>query len=554
MKPACSTNCRNQCSSKLTELDRTRIFQGYYALANYNRQRDFIHSNTDKNPKKCTTSLQSKRNISVTFFLPKNNERIKVCKTMFINTLGIKKGVVDIAMKKRTSENTTEGDNRGKHVKKVTNTTVLENVKSHIQSFPTVPSHYCRSSTERHYLDSSLNITLMYRLYCELCDSRAEEKVSLAMYRKIFNENFNLSFHHPKKDQCRVCSHYISATTDEKSLLKIDYEAHLFLKDQARTEKLKDRIYAEFSNGSHICANFDLQQVLLVPSDPTNNALFYKRRLANYNFTIYNVVSKQGDCFIWNETQGSRGSCEIASAIYLYLRSLPETTSCVTFFSDRCGGQNLNQFTAAMLMKAVNDLNNLEVINMKFLISGHSEMECDSIHSAINTEFKRVGKALWPEDWKQIARGARRKGDKPYLVHDLDQSDIKDFKKFVRDNLTIRKKDENGNAVLWQKMCWLRFRKSQPFIMEFKESFSDEGFRHLNLIKRTRTSIQSPLQPLYQQLIPISIQKYKDLISLFSVKPPALGDSYRPFYTSLPYENKEDSSEIDDGQDYEGDS
>lgn len=294
---------------------------------------------------------------------------------MFLNTLGINKGVVDVAMRKRTSENTTDCDKRGKHIKKVTASLVLENVKSHIQSFPTVPSHYCRSTTKRHYLAPYLNITLMYKLYCELCDLRSEEKVSLPIYRKIFNENFNLGFHHPKKDQCRICTHYDNASDNEKKSLKVDYEAHLALKDQARSEKCKDRVEAEKSNSSYICANFDLQQVLLVPTDPTNNALFYKRRLATYNFTIYNVVNKQGDCFMWNETEGGRGSCEIASSIYIYLKSLPKAITRITFFSDRCSGQNLNQFTAAMLMKAVQDLENLEFVDMKFLVSGHTEME-----------------------------------------------------------------------------------------------------------------------------------------------------------------------------------
>lgn len=70
-------------------------------------------------------------------------------------------------------------------------------------------------------------------------------------------------------------------------------------------------------------------------------------------------------------------------------------------------------------------------------------MECDSIHSAISREFKRVGRALWPEDWR----------NNPDNVHELETNKIQDFKKFVSDNLTTRKKDENGTAVRTGKKC-----------------------------------------------------------------------------------------------------
>lgn len=164
---------------------------------------------------------------------------------MFLNTLGINKRVVDIAMKKRTSENTAELNKRSKHTKKITPSQVLENVKLHIPSYPTVPSHYCRSSTKRDYLDPSLNITLMYKLYCDLCNSKDQDKVYLAVYRKVFNEYFNLGFHRPKKDQCRLCNHYENASVCAKEPLKVAYEAN---KD--RTIIISDDSNAEASNGS----------------------------------------------------------------------------------------------------------------------------------------------------------------------------------------------------------------------------------------------------------------------------------------------------------------
>lgn len=443
-------------------------------------------------------------------------------------------------MTKRTSENTTAADRRGKYVKKITPPDVIDSVKKHIESFPSVPSHYCRSGTKRQYLCSTLNITIMYSLYCKRCEETSEIKVSEAVYRKVFNENYNLGFHRPRKDQCRLCMSYHNASVLEKATLETDYNTHIQAKEQARAEKRNDKIKGAESNGKLVCANFDLQQVLLVPSDPTNNALFYKRRLATYNFTVYNVVTREGDCFMWSEIQGKRGSCEIASCVFKFLKSLPVATTEVTFFSDRCGGQNLNKFMAAMCTLAVQEIKNIDVINLKFLVVGHSEMECDSIHAAISREFRRVGKALWPEDWRNITRSARRKGDKPYVVHDIGMNEIYDFKKLVGENMLIRKTDESGAAVNWQKMCWMRFSKLKPYIMEFKETFHGE-FKTLNFKKKTRCQVQlatSTLKPLYKSPIPISAAKYRDLNALFTTKLPALSDIYKPFYFSLPYNSK----------------
>lgn len=79
---------------------------------------------------------------------------------------------------------------------------------------------------------------------------------------------------------------------------------------------------------------------------------------------------------------------------------------------------------------------------------GHSEMECDSMHSAITTEHKRVGKVNWPADWRTIARTARRKGDKPYNVHKVTHANIIDWKSHLEGHMVIRK-DENHKPDIY---------------------------------------------------------------------------------------------------------
>lgn len=265
----------------------------------------------------------------------------------------------------------------------------------------------------------------MHRMYSKWCEETQKPKAKLSTYRNIFKDNFNLGFHRPRKDQCRICVAYNSTVDADEEMIS-EYKKHLDNTTDAHNTKQIDKEIAAASGNKILSCNFDLQQVLLSPSDPTNNALFYKRRLATYNFTIFNVATKQGDCFMWHEGQGGRGSCEIARLLFSYFQSLPDTIKEVRCFSDRCGGQNLNKYILAMCMHAVQVINNIKMIHLKFLTPGHSEMECDSMHSSIGTEFKRVGKALWPGDWRTIARSARKRGDKPYIVHDIESESFID--------------------------------------------------------------------------------------------------------------------------------
>ncbi|CAG9826481.1 unnamed protein product [Diabrotica balteata] len=548
MKDACLATCKRKCTEKFSYEERLSIFRRYYQLESYERKRDFINGHTEKKDKKWHTAEQSRRQKTILFYLPKNSNRIQVCKTMFINTLGIRKGIVDIAMKKRTEENTTLVDNRGKHTKKITSPAILASVKNHIEKFPVVSSHYCRSKTQRKYLSSDLNITIMYSLYKKECGENNQTPANSAIYRKVFSEEYNLGFYRPRKDQCRVCMAYNSPLSDKASM-ETEYLTHIAAKNRARDEKRLSRQLAENSNGTLISCNFDLQQVLLVPNDPTNNALFYKQRLKVFNFTIYNTVSKQGDCFMWTEVEGKRGSCEIATCLYQYFESLPEQVTQVQCFSDRCGGQNLNKNVASMCLTAVQHIPHLESIELNFLVSGHSEMECDSMHSAISTEFKRVGKTHLPQDWKTIARCARRKGDKPYIIHNITHEQILDWKNHADKILIFRGKDESGQQVAWQKMCCMFFSKCEPSIMKFKENFNEE-FRTLNCQRRTKSTQNITTimpYPLYKDRIPISLEKYKDLLTLFNTKPPAIPLENKDYFENLPFKatGREVSSESD---------
>jgi hypothetical protein len=82
-------------------------------------------------------------------------------------------------------------------------------LKKHIESFPTVESHYTQKDSNRKYLTQDLSIRRMYSLYVEKCKGQKYRKcISEAVYRKIFCTEYNLFCFHPKKGQCQLCNMY----------------------------------------------------------------------------------------------------------------------------------------------------------------------------------------------------------------------------------------------------------------------------------------------------------------------------------------------------------
>jgi hypothetical protein len=265
---------------------------------------------------KARGSQYSKRQNSLKYLLPhlELNKSDRVCKLFFLNTLDISHSVVDNAHKKTQLPGVSSIDCRGKSDGCRSNKTSdekLDIVRNHIKSFPSVESHYCRKDSLKQYLDPSLNLQAMYKLYIQYCEKKGYEKVKIHIYRKVFNTEFNIAFHKPSKDQCDLCTTYKQATSEDKGNMYESYSRHTRNSKRARENKEEDKIFAK-QNTDIIVACFDLEEVLITPKGFVSS-FYYKRRLNTYNFTIYNLGNREAYSFVWNETIACRGACEVAS-------------------------------------------------------------------------------------------------------------------------------------------------------------------------------------------------------------------------------------------------
>lgn len=536
-------SCRFKCSENFTHEDRAKICSEYWKLGDYNRKKDFILKNviTDAVNRRRNRKGDAKhRSRASKFFFLKNGKSIRVCREFFLNTLAISNGPLNKAMKERNVETGHFGgsDKRGRHSPGLkTSEEDFIAVKMHIESFPVMESHFCRKSSKRMYLDSKLSIAKMYELYRNDTIEKNKKVVSLTTYRRIFGKEYNLSFFKPKKDQCAVCACYSSANGIEKSKLESEYLHHKQREKDANESKDNDKKRASIDQ-SFVTATFDLQSVLQIPSSDVS-PMYYSRKLSCFNLTIYEgAPPNNAYCYTWTEINGKRGSAEIGTCLYKYLTHLPQHVKHVSFFSDTCGGQNRNQNVAAILLYFVQQgSNNIETIEHKFLESGHSMMECDSMHSAIESQKKYVS-VYTMHDWLNIFRLARSKRGKKknsqYIVSELKYDDFLDLPKVAKTMLKNVKTDTEGNKINWLKVKCFKYQKTYPNIIQYRYDHKS-SYLAINVNGRGRPTTLPNLSNMYNNPLPISSQKYKDLLRLCETK--VIPEEFHAWYKLLPVSN-----------------
>ena len=109
---------------------------------------------------------------------------------------------------------------------------IYKSVIDHVQSFLRVESRFCRVSTKREHLESSLSVKKLDQLYLNDSHSLLRAPASESIYRKVFSEEFNLSFYVLSKDQCDTPT--TMALSSRRSLLSDASDVVTAIKDDRR--------------------------------------------------------------------------------------------------------------------------------------------------------------------------------------------------------------------------------------------------------------------------------------------------------------------------------
>ncbi|KAE8740609.1 hypothetical protein FOCC_FOCC013867 [Frankliniella occidentalis] len=471
MGDPCRDGCK-KCKVALTNPKREAIFHKFWNLPNINRKRDFIsrHIKT-RTPDTCSTSPECAKKTSRHYFFTVAGEEIVVCKTMFLSTLGVADCWIETSLRKCTNGFGLSPDKRGKHLNRPNQTSdeTIQSVKTHINLFPRVASHYTRERSQREYLETELkSVERMYRLYKIWAEENNVPKpASASIYRKIFTTQFNLGFFLPKKDQCETCNKWKHAANQDerREIIVQQYSTHLQNKKALKELKQKD---VSSANETKCVACFDLQKVLICPRCETS-IFFYKNKLSIFNFTVFDTRLSEGHCYVWTETDARKGPNEIGTNLLQFIeKKASEGIVEFSFYSDAPTGQNRNRMIFSMYLSASAKFS--VNITHRFLESGHSYTEADSMHARIEAEAKRVQEIFTPDEWINLIKNAKQTG-KPYLVSSLKNDEVLDLHYLVdRQNWTGNSKTK----IYWSQVREVSVDRNNPNILSYRYNFTDE--------------------------------------------------------------------------------
>ena len=424
----------------------------------------------------------------------------------------------------------------------------IEKVKQHIESFPRDRSHYSISeNVHREYLPENLSIAEMYGLYVKKYESasgrslRSKEKTVLVsewMYRKIFNEEFNLSFSYPRSDTCEKCDYLKNVasnptTSDEgRDSLTAELAEHQKLAGEGYQRLKKDTEYSKRPGSKALVMTFDMMQNTPVPS-MTHQSMYYLRQLYVIVLGIHQTSDDAACLYAWDESTAGRGPDEIASCLTKHVSLRVKYVRHLICYSDNCFGQNKNFLVMCLFNTLINEKKFVR-IDHKFLVRGHTYLPNDRDFGQI--EKKKRGRIFYtPGHYINFLREARPK--KPFIVDEMTAEDILDHSSLTR-QYTDRKKDITGKAVLKSKALWINYGEGEAVIDGKKTTVKHPGviwlrFSYSEDEPWKRGEKEPAIFPRqlrkYPAGNPINALKLGDLRKMIPYLPP----QYVPFYDGL---------------------
>ena len=384
------SNCKFRCSKNISDTERLNINKMFWSLSDESKAHFYSEYTVRFEKQRCRAVTNEKPKVfSYAFYFRcgDTSRKERVCKQFFLTTLNISQRRIQYFYENRRCLETGAPipPQSGKNVKNKINDEVIEGVRKHINMFPRIPSHYCRSSSSREYLEKSLNLTKMYGLYCDFCAENDLAHVKEHKYREIFYTEFNIGFMAPKKDRCDKCER-LSLNPDMQADDRVNIEEHLVRKKQTAIERERDR---NDKQKPVLC--FDLEHVFSLPISGVSN-FFYKRKLCTFNMTGTFSLTKKSYFSVWHEGTGGRTGNNMACAVVRILDEVlldhPDLSE-ITLWSDSCVSQNKNSVMTMALTEFMKKHPNLKIIIQKFSEAGHSSIqEVDNVHSVIERHLR----------------------------------------------------------------------------------------------------------------------------------------------------------------------
>lgn len=438
-KPACTSilclKSKYRKCDNFSEEERFEIFSAFWPM-DWEQKKLYVLGLMESLTPKQKIDNNSRRGVTFLYYLVnQRNERLQVCQKMFLNTLGLSEKMV------REWRNKSEkfymqlspevASDKRKSSRKISRRAVAVELQKtlldkYLDDFPKLESHYSRKDSRKLYFQCDFQSKIeLYRDYKRYCRESNSEPFSKFPFLKTLKDR-NYSLFKPKKDECDICVQFKTGNLEQNS-----YEKHRNKIVKARNEKKIDTEQASEGKCALFC--MDVQAVKVVPQLNCSSQ-YYKMKLQLHNFTIYNIESHDSVNHIWDETEGQVVASCFTTCVTTFLKNYIDVNTNIKriiIYSDGCGYQNRNIVLSNALLNLCQkyDL----TIEQKYLVKGHTQMECDSTHSLIERRVKNKVFYL-PSDFTDHVRLSRM-DPKPLIAHHLHHEfflnyDIPELKRY----------------------------------------------------------------------------------------------------------------------------
>jgi len=513
--------CRFKCSQKISDEQRSVIHQQHWSLSDQEKRYFYIATTTQKEKVRSRRAENpNRKKVSYSYYFTIDGTDTRICKEFYLKTLDIDEKRIRNSHCSKNECGIPMPYRRGKkqHTKFVD---TKDFIRKHIESIPKVESHYCRRNTKKEYFSAELNLKILYEEYTKKCLEAGQQPAKEHMYRTIFNHEYNIEFHQPKKDRCDTCEIFKmnKNPTEEEAITNA---AHLESKGKTREERAKDRL-----DKTTCVVCFDMQNVFSLPQGNVSN-FFYKRKLNVYHLTGHCSLTKQSYGVLWPETLSGRSGNDIASGLVVILEKVLADHPAVHDFilwSDSCVPQNRNKIMTTAIKLFMHDHPSVKTIVQKFCEPGHSEVqEIDNLHSQLETALGNA-EIYSPLGLVRILKRCPR--NKPIKLQQLRKEDMKDFQS-IADKFKF-------DVIPYTKVKTLQYSALEPMNIKYKTSFSSNVWSEETLQqKQNKTKIirnkknhhlgeQNNLFSVpctIAKVLTLSVEKMKDLSSMLAFMPP----------------------------------
>ncbi|XP_030292040.1 uncharacterized protein LOC115592917 [Sparus aurata] len=190
---ACQKSTKLHCR-EVEELKREKIFKYFWGKLDWKERKIFVKSSVEmcSVKRRRTGAEESRRSTSIFCHLVVDGRRLRVCQRMFLSTLGIKQWSFLKWIGRR-------GESPEKTERVRVRIEQQDFLKTFLLDLPKVPSHYCRSSSSKMYLEPVFkSISQLHTEYKRSSAERGIQPLSRKVFSNVFND-LNLSLFHPKK-------------------------------------------------------------------------------------------------------------------------------------------------------------------------------------------------------------------------------------------------------------------------------------------------------------------------------------------------------------------